>query len=117
LLKATHLPYVLAIMIYESAAQYMYHQDHTWDSHPHTRARPLLQRRVALANSLRNTGKKRLTSMVNRSEISLAARTPSATTGNTMGGSSDDMSELKRMILKLNERVEDLSAVLQDRQG
>lgn len=109
LLKITHLPYVAAILAYESASRYMSKDGDSWRSKS---PRPS-QKQPLLASRLSLSRKPLLPALRSRSEASLAM-TPTADVRPGTAG-VNDLSDLKQMISKLNAHVEELTLQL-DRQ-
>ncbi|KAL9120428.1 MAG: hypothetical protein Q9187_003021, partial [Circinaria calcarea] len=110
LLKITHLPYVAAILAYESASRYMSQDGDSWRSES---PKPS-QRKSLLASRLSSSRKPLLPALRSRSEASLI-KTPTAADVRPSPAGSNDLYDLKQMILKLNAQVEELTLRL-DRQ-
>ncbi|KAL9599483.1 MAG: hypothetical protein Q9219_003822 [cf. Caloplaca sp. 3 TL-2023] len=115
LLRATHVPYVAAIWIYERASRYWSDRRDRWLSGTG------LQKRSMLANHISFSHKANKYSAIrNRSEASLLARTPgSEGRTNLAKDAADTVAELKKvleklgtqeeMIVKLSKQVETLT--------
>lgn len=110
LLKITHLPYVAAILAYESASRYMSRDGDSWRSE----SRKPSKKKSLLASRLSTSHKPLLPALRSRSEVSLV-KSPTATDVRPSAGGPNDLYDLKQMISKLNAQVEELTLRL-DRQ-
>ncbi|MCJ1339466.1 hypothetical protein MMC09_004756 [Bachmanniomyces sp. S44760] len=105
LLKATHLPYVIAIWAYETVSRYVYHEKDSGETRTLSQKRPMFEGRVS---SSRKAG---LSALRSRSEVSLVG-TPTADARPKSAGPNHDLSDLKQIIHQLSRQVDELSSRL-----
>ncbi|KAL8673015.1 MAG: hypothetical protein Q9168_002538 [Polycauliona sp. 1 TL-2023] len=100
-LKATHLPYVAAIWLYESGHRLWSDKRDAWQSRAGTHKRPL----VASHISLSHRATKYLT-VQNRSEVSLLAKAPRSGSHGQSAKEPDTAAETKKILDKLDTQAE-----------
>ncbi|KAI4270871.1 MAG: hypothetical protein L6R38_006987 [Xanthoria sp. 2 TBL-2021] len=100
LLKATHMPYVVAIWLYESGCRYWNSKRDEWQSKA-AHKRPLLASHISLSHKATKYWAVR-----NRSEISLMAKTPRSGSHGQFAKDPDTLADMKTIMEKLNTQEE-----------
>ena len=101
LLKATHIPYVVAIWLYESGCRYWISRREEWQSRVGSHKRPLLANHISLSHK----ATKYLT-VRNRSEVSLMAKAPRRGSHSQYAKDPDTLADMKNIMDKLNTQEE-----------
>ncbi|KAL8854385.1 MAG: hypothetical protein Q9221_000872 [Calogaya cf. arnoldii] len=101
LLKATHMPYVIAIWLYESGCRWWNNNRDEGQSRPGAHKRPLLASRIGLAYK----ATKHL-AIHNRSELSLLAKAPHSGNHGQFAKEAESLADTKKILDKLNTQEE-----------
>lgn len=101
LLKATHMPYVVAIWLYESGCRYWNNKRDEWQSKAGARKRPLLASHISLSHKAT-----KYLAVQNRSEVSLMAKAPRSGSHGQFAKDPDTLAGMKTIMDKLNTQEE-----------
>ncbi|KAL8949358.1 MAG: hypothetical protein Q9222_004523 [Ikaeria aurantiellina] len=101
LLRATHIPYVAAIWIYEGASRYWDNRRDNWLHRVGTSKRTMLASHISFSHKASKYSASR-----NRSEASLSAKTPGSDGRAHATKDADTVAELKRVLGKLTTQEE-----------
>lgn len=101
LLKATHMPYVVAIWLYESACRYWNNKRDEWQSKAGAHKRPLLASHISLSHKAT-----KYLAVQNRSEVSLMAKAPRSGSHGQFAKDPDTLAGMKTIMDKLNTQEE-----------
>ncbi|MCJ1408165.1 hypothetical protein MMC19_002238 [Ptychographa xylographoides] len=104
LLKATHFPYVAAIMLYEYAAQYVSHADDSW----HSTSQGQTQRQKQFASKINSSRQARRAALPTRSDVSLGKSPIAGTGAYSKAAGADDLADMKQMMVKLGAQIDSL---------
>ncbi|KAI4239217.1 MAG: hypothetical protein LQ349_000527 [Xanthoria aureola] len=99
-LKATHMPYVVAIWLYESATRYYSRKRDEWQSKAGAHKRPLLPSHISLSHKATQ-----YLAVHNRSEVSLMAKAPRSSHGQG-AKEGDNLADMKNVLDKLSTQEE-----------
>ncbi|KAL8781873.1 MAG: hypothetical protein Q9213_005814 [Squamulea squamosa] len=115
LLRATHIPYVVAIWLYERGSRHWNSKQEEWQRRAGANKRPLLTSRISFAHNATRYNATR-----NRSEASLIAKGPGSGSHGQFARDADSLADMKKILDKLDtqeEMIERLSRQVNELTG